>query len=231
MIVYTMNNHEPSFSMVFEHVFRYAIQRIRNLPCPHDRTLYIGQTGMYFPPVTTYRFPFMRMFNGTLPYPDRSIAYVFGQLHDYLPAPWTLHYEFLRTCKQGLLTTRSPLSTVTYDAPESIHDVRYATWTDPTTNQLCFLPVTTAAFASLDPQELDKWMQVATVKPLRLFNIYEWEHAMEFNIKLYPLDLDPQTFRATFQEACELSMYHTQEWVDRKTKELESTADADGQSP
>jgi len=213
--------------MVFTDVFRYVLHRMRTLPCAHSRTLYIGHTGMHFPPVTTYRFPFMRMFNGTLPYPDRSIAYAFGQLHDYLPAPWTLHYEFLRTCKQGLLTTRSPLSAVTHDAPEDVRDIRYATWTDPVTNQLCFLPVTTSSLATLDAADLDKWTQFVNVQPLCLFNIYEWEHAMEFNIKLYPLNLDPEAFRATFQEACETSVYHTQQWVKEKTAGLESCVDVD----
>lgn len=213
--------------MVFTDVFRYVLQRIRTLPDPHARTLYIGHTGMYFPAVTTYRFPFMRMFNGTLPYPDRSIAYVFGQLHDYVPTPWTLHYEFLRTCKQGLLTTRSPLAAVTYDAPEDVHDVRYAIWTDPVTNQLCFLPVTTASLAALDPAEVDQWTQFVTVQPLCLFNLYEWEHAMEFNIKLYPLDLDPEAFRVVFREACETSVAHTRQWVAQKTAGREWSLDAD----
>jgi len=193
------------FSKVHQHVIRHLKQQ------DFRRTLYIGPNGLAFPKVTTYRMH--SIYDGCLPFENRSIDFLFGQCHGPLPPPFVLQQELLRTCKRGLLTLRSPIAALTYDLPDEEDDERYAVWTETHTNRLCFLPMPFERVCLLDHTRFNGWKQLATINPLFLFNLYEWEHAMELNLKIYPHTLCAEEFQVVLEEACEASVQHTHSWM------------------
>lgn len=195
--------------MVFSKVHQHVLRHLKQNDFP--RTLYIGQNGLGFPKVTTYRMP--SLYDGVLPFENRSIDFLFGQCHGPLPAPFVLQQEFLRTCKRGLLTLRSPIASLTYDLPDEPSEERYAVWTETHTNRLCFLPMPLELVVQLDHVRFESWKQLATVRPLFLFNLYEWEHAMELNLKVYPHTLCAEEFQMVLEDACKASVEHTQSWM------------------
>lgn len=212
--------------MVFSRIHHAVTQRLHQLPAS-AQTLYLGKNHYGFPANTTlYRHDSTLFYSG-LPYKNRSIDFMYAQLHESVGSPFFLHQELLRTCKSAILTFRSPLATSILDLPDEASDLdhmgRFVIWTDMHTNQLCFLPVTSRAWMGLQAQK-DKWLQLTQFNPLFFFNIYEFEHAMELNVKFYSAQLDAKEFQEVFQEACHASVQYTQWW-------LESKCDARGQSP
>lgn len=207
--------------MVFTNIFRNVIQQMKQNK--YASTLYVGPLGLHFPRVTTYRM-LTSSFDGHLPFEPRSIEFVFGQMHGSLPPPFVLQQEFLRTCKRGVLTTRSPIAALSYDLPTEDDDERYAVWTEPDTNRLCFLPLPWKSMVELDMSRFDAWKALANIHPLYLFNLYEWEHAMELNLKVYPSTLSARECQSVLEEACAMSVQHMRWWLEAR----ESLLHADG---
>jgi hypothetical protein len=202
--------------MVFETIYRHVLQHLKQKQYP--TTLYVGPLGLRFPRVTTFRIP-LTAFDGDLPFEPRSIDFIFGQLHGSLPPPFMLQQGLLQTCKRGLLTTRSPIAALTLDLPteeNDENDERYAIWTEPDTNRLCFLPLPWSTMVQLDMNRFESWKALVNIHPLHLFNLYEWEHAMELNLKVYPATLSARQCQDVLEEACAMSVQHTRWWMEAR---------------
>lgn len=210
--------------MVFRSLHRYALDRV----AAFDRTLYVGFHGLHFPKSsTTFR---QASFVEGLPYANRSIDYVFGQILDHVPAPYAFQHEVLRTCHRGLLTTRAPHALLRLDLPRNADDdddvQTFAMWTEPETNMICFLPMSVWSRVVLNhpdvQKDMERWNQLSLFNPLFLFNVYEWDHPMEFNIRVYPAQSDPEEFREWYRQGCKASVRNMQQWLNK----LESFSDA-----
>lgn len=226
--------------MVFRPVFRHVLQQLPKTP--GAQSLYIGHPRYRFPATTTFRIPSLAATRGELPLPNRSIEYVFAQLLDLncIPSPYLLQRELLRTCKSGLLVTRSPLVALSLDLPDDDDDLRFAVWTEADTNQLCFLPITLHTLGLLREMpmvrdEVEQWTNLTTFNPLYAFNFYCWEHPMELNFRVYPLrpscPSQLEEYLACmpkwFLHGCQQAAQHTQGWV----ASLESHPDDSQRSP
>lgn len=198
--------------MVFTPVFDAVCARLKQHATP-QKTLYIGASHLRFPPVTTFRIHAYEPFEGHIPFEARAIDYVFAQLHGYVPPPFVLQQELLRTCKSGFMTLRSPLAAISWDVPTDRDDERYAIWTETSTNRLCFLPLPWHRVTALDTERLDRWKDLTLFNPLFLYNLYEWDHPLELNLKVYPANLDAEEFQYVLEEACEAAAFHTQSWL------------------
>lgn len=212
--------------MVFHAVHNRVLHRLETRQL--QNTLYVGQRNYFFPRATTFRLPssaFWAM--GELPFVNRSIEFVYGQMHESIPSPLILHRELLRTCRTGILTTRSPIGVACLDLPDE-DTPQFVVWTESDTNRLCFLPAMEHHRAQLDASRFQRWRELAQFNPLFFFNLYQWEHPLELNIKLFAPDYVARMTQAEFhdrlEEACVESTRHTKAW-------LESQNDADGQSP
>jgi hypothetical protein len=143
----------------------------------------------------------------TLPHAFQSVDFAYAHVGNTRAATVSLLNELFRVARQGMVVVPSPLHTLFGGG--LFHD-EVAFWTEYPSNLLSVLPIPEEPVV---PRDVAHWKRLWMTAPAYRYTVYEWTHAMEFNVRVLHTFDSWDAYLDTVERALEESADHTRRWL------------------